>query len=189
VPFDVTFLNSFLVLQITVVDYIGRSELDRAQYFALRVLPFLSILIDQVTTSKPYPPFYKSYIGAIVFFQFLYFFIVDWPRSFNSPFSDAAEAFETLNSEKADVKKVIIENNQRSLKMIVYRQMRDGGIQGILMNFFIDEETGIIANEFLRIHEREDGEIEFVKVEQGIRPIGDKKEVEKVFKNLFLKME
>ncbi len=73
--------------------------------------------------------------------------------------------------------------------MIVYREMMDGGVQGILMNFYIDEETGAIANEFLRIQEREDGEIELVKIEQGIRQISDKKEVEKVFKRLFLKME
>lgn len=118
-----------------------------------------------MTTIKAYPPFYKSYICAIVLFQFGYFFIVDWPRSFDSPFTDAAEAFEAVNSEKANVKKVIIENNQRTLKMIVYREMMDGGIQGILMNFYIDEETGSIANEFLRIQEREDGEIELVKIE------------------------
>lgn len=67
--------------------------------------------------------------------------------------------------------------------------MMDGGVQGILMNFYIDDETGAIANEFLRIQEREDGEIELVKIEQGIRQISDKKEVEKVFKRLFLKME
>ncbi len=73
--------------------------------------------------------------------------------------------------------------------MIVYREMMDGGVQGILMNFYIDDETGAIANEFLRIQEREDGEIELVKIEQGIRQISDKKEVEKVFKRLFLKME
>ena len=73
--------------------------------------------------------------------------------------------------------------------MIVYREMMDGGVQGILMNFYIDDETGAIANEFLRIQERDDGEIELIKIEQGIRQISDKKEVEKVFKRLFLKME
>jgi hypothetical protein len=49
--------------------------------------------------------------------------------------------------------------------MIVYREMRDGGIQGIVMNFYVDEETGQVANEFLRIQEREDGEIDLVKIE------------------------
>jgi hypothetical protein len=73
--------------------------------------------------------------------------------------------------------------------MIVYRERGDGGIQGILMDFYIDEDTGQIANEFLRIHEREDGEIELVKIEQGIRPIMDKGLVEKVFKQSFLKMD
>lgn len=68
IPFDVTILNMFLILQTSVVDYIGRNELDRAQYFTLRILPFVSIFIDQVTTSKPYPPFYKSYICALVLF-------------------------------------------------------------------------------------------------------------------------
>jgi hypothetical protein len=39
-----------------------------------------------------------------------------------------------------------------------------------------------VANEFLRIHEREDGEVELIKVKQGIKPIEDKREIERVFK-------
>ncbi len=62
--------------------------------------------------------------------------------------------------------------------MIIYREMLDGGIQGILLDFYLNEETGEIANEFLKIHEREDGEIEFIKIEQGIRKISDKKQAE-----------
>lgn len=42
------------------------------------------------------------------------------------------------------------------------------------MDFFIDTETGMIANEFLRIHEREDGEVELIKIEKGILPLNDK---------------
>jgi len=67
-----------------------------------------------------------------------------------------------------------LENNSKSYKMIVYRgDQKDGGIQGILMNFYLNEETGQIANEFLRIVEQENGEIELVRIEQGIRPIDD----------------
>lgn len=47
----------------------------------------------------------------------------------------------------------------------------------------------MIANEFLRIHEREDGEVDLVKVEKGIKPIEDKREIERVFKQLFLKSD
>jgi hypothetical protein len=57
------------------------------------------------------------------------------------------------------------------------------------MDFYINESTGQIANEFLRIHEREDGEIELVKIEEGIRPLMDKNLIEKVFKQSFLKLE
>jgi hypothetical protein len=58
--------------------------------------------------------------------------------------------------------------------MIIYRgDQKDGGIQGILMNFYLNVETGQIANEFLRIVEQENGEIELVRIEQGIRPIDD----------------
>lgn len=60
------------------------------------------------------------------------------------------------------------------MKMIIYAERRDGGIQGILLDLYINEETGEVANEFLTIHEKENGEIEFVKVEQGLRQISDK---------------
>ena len=60
--------------------------------------------------------------------------------------------------------------------MIVYRDEMDGGIQGILMDFYIDK-NGIIANEFYRIDK--DGEL--IKVESGIKPINDRKEAEKAF--------
>jgi len=96
----------------------------------------------------------------------------------DSPFTEAAEAFDSMNSEKTKTKKAIIENNQKKMKMIIYREMLDGGIQGILLDFYLNEETGEIANEFLKIHEREDGEIEFIKIEQGIRKISDKKQAE-----------
>ena len=46
----------------------------------------------------------------------------------------------------------------------MYRDDADGGIQGILMDFFIDNE-GKIANEFYKI----DSEGNFLKVEIGLR--------------------
>ena len=61
--------------------------------------------------------------------------------------------------------------------MIMYREQRDGGIQGILLDFYVDE-YGRIANEFFRIDES--GEL--IKVSQGIKPLMDKGQVEKVFK-------
>ena len=132
------------------------------------------MFVDQVTTSKPYPPYFKSYISAIVLIQLIYFFFFDWSNSLESPFTEAAEAFESLNTGKSKTKNIIIENNQKSMKMIIYAERRDGGIQGILLDLYINEETGEVANEFLTIHEKENGEIEFVKVEQGLRQISDK---------------
>jgi hypothetical protein len=72
--------------------------------------------------------------------------------------------------------------------MITYREKKDGGIQGILMDFYIDE-AGQVANEFLRIQEKENGEVELIKIESGIKPISDKKLIEKEFKKLFLKAD
>ena len=46
-----------------------------------------------------------------------------------------------------------------------------------------------MANEFLRIHEREDGEIELIKIESGIKPLLDQKHIERVFKQYFLKAD
>lgn len=45
------------------------------------------------------------------------------------------------------------------------------------------DENGNIANEFFRI----DDEGNLTKVESGIKPIQDKSQIEKVFKQYFLK--
>lgn len=97
--------------------------------------------------------------------------MIDWKKSTESPFEIAENEFEEKKVPNA--KKVIIENNSKRLKMIVYRELKDGGIQGILLDFYFDEASGQIANEFLRIQEREDGEVELIKVESGIKPIMD----------------
>jgi len=49
-----------------------------------------------------------------------------------------------------DAKKAIIEKNSKKLKLIIYREDKDGGIQGILLDFYTDLD-GHIANEFYRI--------------------------------------
>lgn len=98
------------------------------------------------------------------------------------------EAAAAASGEKTGLKSVIIENNERALKMIAYREPKDGGVQGILADFYIDTETGMVANEFLRIVEREDGEVELRKVEgDNIKLISDTQQVQKVFKQFFLK--
>jgi hypothetical protein len=51
-----------------------------------------------------------------------------------------------------------------------------------MMDFYIDEH-GNIANEFYGIDK--DGNL--VKIEEGIKPLEDKDQVEKVFKQYFLK--
>lgn len=52
IPFDITTMSIFTVFHLSFTEYIGRSELDYAQYFALRTLPFLSFLLDQMTILK-----------------------------------------------------------------------------------------------------------------------------------------
>ena len=68
------------------------------------------------------------------------------------------------------------------MKMILYCEGKNGGIQGIMMDFFIDD-NGVIANEFYRIDE----EGNLLKIESGIKPLMDKYHIEKVFKQFFLK--
>jgi hypothetical protein len=104
-------------------------------------------------------------VFVLAIIQLVYFALVDWERSFRSPFSEIDMMQGGDSSKNNGTKKVVIENNRERYKMIVYREHGDGGIQGILMDFYIDEESGQIANEFLRIHEREDGEIELIKIE------------------------
>lgn len=58
------------------------------------------------------------------------------------------------------------------------------------MDFYIDTETGIVANEFLRICEREDGEVDLIKIEgTNILPVRDSEHVQKAFKQFFLKQD
>ena len=193
-PFDLSLLSIFLLYHLSITDYIGRSDLDQAQHLAIRVMPFLTCLLDLLMSTSTKTHTYRYLLLTLWLAQLIHFIFFDWSRSFESPFSDIANAddYQSANinsSSEHKAKKVIIENNRERYKMIVYRERGDGGIQGILMDFYIEEETGQIANEFLRIHEREDGEIELVKIEQGIRPIMDKGLVEKVFKQSFLKMD
>ena len=49
--------------------------------------------------------------------------------------------------------------------MIIYREEKDGGIQGILIDFYINESNGEVANEFYKIDES--GEL--IKIENGIK--------------------
>ena len=76
----------------------------------------------------------------------------------------------------------VIENSSKRMKMILYCEGKNGGIQGIMMDFFIDD-NGVIANEFYRIDE----EGNLLKIESGIKPLMDKNHIEKVFKQFFLK--
>ena len=125
-----------------------------------------------------------------------HFFASDWEHAVSSPFLDLVEdqmdqqQSQSGGNKSQNVKKVTVENNEHRFKMIVYREMKDGGIQGILLDYYIDTETGQIANEFLKIHEREDGSVDLIKIESDkIKLILDKDQIQKVFKQYFLKAE
>jgi len=59
---------------------------------------------------------------------------------------------DTFSNERLTnkAKMAIIEKNNKKLKLITYREDKDGGIQGILLDFYTDLD-GHIANEFYRI--------------------------------------
>lgn len=183
IPFDPLATSIFLMSHLTVTEYIGRCELDRAQYLAIRALPFLTVFVSLFTSMSP--PEYKLILGFIACVHLLYFILIDWERAVTSPFQEIYDEFG--EDEVKTTKKVVIENNGHRLRMIIYRENKDGGIQGILMEFYFDIQTGMISNEFLRIVEKEDGQVELVKVESGVRKLEDRREIERVFKKLFLK--
>lgn len=130
-PFDLSTLSVFLTFHLALTEYVGLNEWDRAQYFAIRVLPFLTLFLEFITSvKKTVPPEYKLILGFLACIQVIYFIFTDWGRAVTSPFSDLEEQFESENPsyEKGKTKKVIIENSGSRLKMIIYRERRDGGI-------------------------------------------------------------
>jgi hypothetical protein len=169
---------------MTHTSYVGRCNLDRHQYFLLRVLPllgsFLSMSLSSISSDL------KLAASLLTMLAAAHFFGSDWERAHTTPFSEVIEEVESQNDK--GLRRVIIENNERALRMIVFRERKDGGIQGILADFYIDTESGRIANEFLKIVERKDGEVDLVKVEgENIKLISDKQQVQRVFKQYFLK--
>ena len=58
--------------------------------------------------------------------QIVYFVLIDWERAFDTPFKEVESAFKDRVEDTME--QVIIENNQRKLKMITYREKKDGGI-------------------------------------------------------------
>jgi len=78
-------------------------------------------------------------------------------------------------------KMAIIEKNRNKLKLIIYREEKDGGIQGILLDFYMDL-GGHIANEFYRV----DAEGNLVKIKKGVKPLTDRGKIELAFKEHFL---
>ena len=50
----------------------------------------------------------------------------------------AFEIEEALEEKLQQAKKVVVEKNKNKLKLIVYREEKDGGIQGMLLDFYKD---------------------------------------------------
>ena len=183
IPNETLSLNLFVALQLTSTVYVGRCDLDRLQYLLIRLLPFLALFAELGHTTLMSVDYCQ--VSAILALLLLaHLLVLDWGRAVTGPFD------EVLAPSEGEARKVIVENNEQRLKMIVYRARRDGGIQGILMDFYIDIETGTVANEFLRICERENGEVDLIKVEgTNILPVRDSEHVQKAFKQLFLKQD
>jgi hypothetical protein len=64
IPFDVLSTSVFFIFHFNLTDYVGVNELDRAQYLAVRALPFLTVFFDLcVSTKTTIPPEYKLILG------------------------------------------------------------------------------------------------------------------------------
>ena len=55
-----------------------------------------------------------------------------------------------MDDKIKNAKKIIVERSENRVKLIVYRDLCDGGIQGIMMDFYMDAH-GHVANEFYKI--------------------------------------
>eukprot|EP00347_Sterkiella_histriomuscorum_P021636 403333291 len=192
IPIDMIFLSIFIIIYQSTCEYIGLNEIDYWQYFTMRTIPFICITIQVFAIdglkyyfTLPDPSIDYTFFGLALVYL-LHFIFSDFQNSTDSTLSDYfEEQFDSgLNSNprKNRAKKVTVENNSKKLKMLIYCEDKSGGVQGILMDFYIDE-SGNIANEFFRI----DSEGTLVKIEQGIKPLQDKDQIEKVFKQYFLK--
>jgi hypothetical protein len=55
-----------MMFQLALTEYVGLNEWDRAQYFAIRVIPFLTLFFALVTSIKTTtPPEYKLILGFL----------------------------------------------------------------------------------------------------------------------------
>ena len=88
---------------------------------------------------------------------------------------------QELQGKLNEAKRVMIEKAKNKIKFITYRENRDGGIQGLLMSFYMDD-NGHIANEFYRV----DNDGNLVEVKEGLKKLMDPGECEKAIKKYFL---
>ncbi|CDW75628.1 UNKNOWN [Stylonychia lemnae] len=188
IPIDVAYLNLFVIVFQFGTEYIGITDYDYWQYMILRLTPYLSIalqvfLIDGLKSIiKQSDPSIDYTFGVIYIMFLLCSLIYDLENSNDSTLSDYFDEQFQDDIKMKNANKLTIEKTDKTLKMIIYRVNQDGGIQGILLDFFIDDD-GNIANEFYIIDQ--DGNL--VKIEKGIKPLEDKQQIQNVFKQFFLK--
>ena len=118
----------------------GNRDDDYWQFFGLRTAPFVQFSLSlalfsskKLNLSYPEDIFLLSTVGLLI----LYFSIYDWSFSTLSSFADEMEANLGENIQYP-AKKVVVHKSDKRLKLIVYREHKDGGIQGIFMDFFMD---------------------------------------------------
>jgi len=85
-PFDLSTLCLFFTFHLAVTDYIGRSEWDRAQYMAIRVLPFFTCLLDMMINVQTKTHVYRYFVLALWLCKLVHFIFFDWARAFETPF-------------------------------------------------------------------------------------------------------
>eukprot|EP00349_Pseudokeronopsis_sp_Brazil_P000563 CAMPEP_0202963066 /NCGR_PEP_ID=MMETSP1396-20130829/7063_1 /ASSEMBLY_ACC=CAM_ASM_000872 /TAXON_ID= /ORGANISM="Pseudokeronopsis sp., Strain Brazil" /LENGTH=246 /DNA_ID=CAMNT_0049683993 /DNA_START=371 /DNA_END=1111 /DNA_ORIENTATION=- len=158
VPYDTCLVTAFIAVQLNNSVYIGNTDDDYWQFFGLRTSPFVSFFGHLFIFSShrlSQMQVLDMALISIMVFQTLYFSLYDCTNAFQNDFADIIED-NMYQHAKAPAKRVVVQKAEKRLKLIVYRESMDGGIQGILMDFF-EDSAGNIANEFYRI--AEDGEL------------------------------
>jgi hypothetical protein len=87
IPFDLSLISMFMIFHLAYTEYIGRCDIDKYQYLAIRILPFATLFIDQlsITSEKASPLIYKSGLLLITALQLLYLIMIDFERCIMNP--------------------------------------------------------------------------------------------------------
>lgn len=115
-------------------EYIGLTSVDYWQYIFMRVMPFLTIILntfvlDHLNFMHSRDNTLDYLLLALFVYHICFFAFYDWSKSTECQLDQYfEEQFGDDMWGKGHAKKLEVEKNSKKLKFILYREQGDGGI-------------------------------------------------------------